>query len=475
MLFRSIQIPESLLSDSQEFSMISAGSLEPLLSRNARDASKRKRLNRTAKLKQYKLDARREQWLSQGKNCSRSDLDLNCKDWKDNEHKEAEISSGVSEQDVPIKSEGSTMKSYKISSEEFTGSVTEGSDNESSVLNFYEDQFDSNVTDSHKDGHFIARKDGDHINEDESKSESRTGGFHHSLTASSPERDRNTILTRDGCSKQNAVNDCSGPKGKSKKAKEKRKISSIRNMMKSNGITDDTFSQIKQKQEQLKDWLSGDISPCLSTDSSTNHSVISISSKGTEGSHDEEDWEAAADALYAQTLLDRKQTSALESVLHKVQQSAPLEREQESKGARNVDIRTSVLKPDYMTKFNPFFSRSRSTGCRAWKPDDISRPPTLPSLRKQRSTSRDSSSPSWSSVFSKSVRAAPATPAGECPICTEELDSTDASFLPCACGFLLCLFCVHRIASEDGRCPGCRRGYNFDVSLNIISLKQRAA
>ncbi|XP_024523146.1 uncharacterized protein LOC112343614 [Selaginella moellendorffii] len=39
----------------------------PLESLLARDASKRKRVNRNAKLKQFKLDARREQWLSQGK------------------------------------------------------------------------------------------------------------------------------------------------------------------------------------------------------------------------------------------------------------------------------------------------------------------------------------------------------------------------------------------------------------------------
>eukprot|EP00271_Cylindrocystis_brebissonii_P002775 TRINITY_DN13577_c0_g1_i1.p1 TRINITY_DN13577_c0_g1~~TRINITY_DN13577_c0_g1_i1.p1 ORF type:complete len:1165 (+),score=206.53 TRINITY_DN13577_c0_g1_i1:525-4019(+) len=46
-----------------------------------------------------------------------------------------------------------------------------------------------------------------------------------------------------------------------------------------------------------------------------------------------------------------------------------------------------------------------------------------------------------------------------CPICTEELDVTDTSFVPCPCGFRLCLFCHHRILSEDGRCPGCRKAY----------------
>lgn len=47
-----------------------------------------------------------------------------------------------------------------------------------------------------------------------------------------------------------------------------------------------------------------------------------------------------------------------------------------------------------------------------------------------------------------------------CPICFEDLDSTDSSFLPCPCGFHLCLFCHKRILEVDGRCPGCRKDYN---------------
>nr|ABI34271.1 hypothetical protein LES1_20t00002 [Solanum lycopersicum] len=38
----------------------------PVASSNSRDFGKKKRANRTAKLKQSKRDARREQWLSQG-------------------------------------------------------------------------------------------------------------------------------------------------------------------------------------------------------------------------------------------------------------------------------------------------------------------------------------------------------------------------------------------------------------------------
>ncbi|EEC73481.1 hypothetical protein OsI_07812 [Oryza sativa Indica Group] len=46
-----------------------------------------------------------------------------------------------------------------------------------------------------------------------------------------------------------------------------------------------------------------------------------------------------------------------------------------------------------------------------------------------------------------------------CPICYEDLDPTDSSFLPCPCGFHLCLFCHKRILEADGRCPACRKQY----------------
>lgn len=47
-----------------------------------------------------------------------------------------------------------------------------------------------------------------------------------------------------------------------------------------------------------------------------------------------------------------------------------------------------------------------------------------------------------------------------CPICCEDLDLTDSSFLPCACGFRLCLFCHKKLLETDGRCPGCRKQYD---------------
>ncbi|KAG1327062.1 hypothetical protein COCNU_01G009960 [Cocos nucifera] len=89
---------------------------------------------------------------------------------------------------------------------------------------------------------------------------------------------------------------------------------------------------------------------------------------------------------------------------------------------------------------------------RAWKPDDVFRPQSLPSISKQRSfpVSKERRS------MQPGILALPSP----CPICYEDLDPTDSSFLPCSCGFHLCLFCHKRILEADGRCPGCRKQYD---------------
>ncbi|KAK1273581.1 hypothetical protein QJS04_geneDACA023532 [Acorus gramineus] len=92
---------------------------------------------------------------------------------------------------------------------------------------------------------------------------------------------------------------------------------------------------------------------------------------------------------------------------------------------------------------------------RAWRPDDAFRPSSLPNLSKQRSfdVSRGFRN-GGRTVVSVSVPSS-------CPICYEDLDVTDTSFLPCSCGFRLCLFCHKRILEADGRCPGCRKPYGM--------------
>ncbi|XP_010519553.1 PREDICTED: uncharacterized protein LOC104798973 [Tarenaya hassleriana] len=88
---------------------------------------------------------------------------------------------------------------------------------------------------------------------------------------------------------------------------------------------------------------------------------------------------------------------------------------------------------------------------RAWRPDDELRPQTLPNLSKQHTF------PAMDRHFSTV-----ATPSS-CPICYEDLDLTDSNFLPCPCGFRLCLFCHKTICDGDGRCPGCRKPYDQDA------------
>lgn len=61
----------------------------------------------------------------------------------------------------------------------------------------------------------------------------------------------------------------------------------------------------------------------------------------------------------------------------------------------------------------------------------------------------------------------------ECPICSEEMDATDLSFLPCPCGFRLCLFCHKQINENDGRCPACRKKYETSSNSGEVSFQQR--
>ncbi|XP_010533428.1 PREDICTED: uncharacterized protein LOC104809223 [Tarenaya hassleriana] len=60
-----------------------------------------------------------------------------------------------------------------------------------------------------------------------------------------------------------------------------------------------------------------------------------------------------------------------------------------------------------------------------------------------------------------------------CPICCEVMDATDLSFLPCPCGFKVCLFCHKKIVDNDGRCPSCRKDYQTSNASGEVSFQQR--
>lgn len=52
----------------------------------------------------------------------------------------------------------------------------------------------------------------------------------------------------------------------------------------------------------------------------------------------------------------------------------------------------------------------------------------------------------------------------DCPLCLEEMDSSDLCFKPCPCGYQICRFCYHRIREEiNGKCPACRRIYTDEA------------
>ncbi|CAN6248953.1 unnamed protein product [Urochloa humidicola] len=144
-----------------------------------------------------------------------------------------------------------------------------------------------------------------------------------------------------------------------------------------------------------------------------------------------DDWEAAADALYDD-----------DSHCH-----------QSSVSTTPPPAPTNAA-PANAARPEPIRSKTR-----AWAPDDIFRPQSLPSISKQASFPASIGN-CWAGMGMSAAQQGILSLPLSCPICYEDLDPTDSSFLPCPCGFHLCLFCHKRIVEADGRCPGCRKKYN---------------
>eukprot|EP00904_Undaria_pinnatifida_P004656 jgi/Undpi1/14191/HiC_scaffold_9.g03840.m1 len=50
-----------------------------------------------------------------------------------------------------------------------------------------------------------------------------------------------------------------------------------------------------------------------------------------------------------------------------------------------------------------------------------------------------------------------------CPLCCEPMDLSDQNFLPCPCGYKVCMWCWHRIKKTyTNLCPACRSEYSDD-------------
>lgn len=167
-----------------------------------------------------------------------------------------------------------------------------------------------------------------------------------------------------------------------------------------------------------------------------------------------DDWEAVADAL---GISDNQQNPISEPPVKPEARigSADTELPKRSSGVDLLKTESGGVVP---------ISQMNS---RAWRPDDALRPQSLPNLSKQCTFPMNSERHchraipwAWKSTISQP---------SSCPICCEDLDLTDSSFLPCTCGFRLCLFCHKRILEADGRCPGCRKQYDpihGDVGFN---------
>ncbi|XP_074316938.1 uncharacterized protein LOC141653159 [Silene latifolia] len=167
-----------------------------------------------------------------------------------------------------------------------------------------------------------------------------------------------------------------------------------------------------------------------------------------------DDWEAVADALVGPKANDKWGNDADHCL------------DEETK---------SILDPD-SEKVRIFSSGGLNS--KAWRSDDAFRPQNLPNLSKQRSFPAKSESLYCHSSNPWGCKMPPPVPTS-CPICCEDLDLTDSSFLPCPCGFRLCLFCHKRILEEDARCPGCRKTYTSEVAeketVSVGSLTTRLA
>ena len=50
-----------------------------------------------------------------------------------------------------------------------------------------------------------------------------------------------------------------------------------------------------------------------------------------------------------------------------------------------------------------------------------------------------------------------------CPLCVEDIDASDANFIPCPCGYKVCMWCWDHIRKNlNGLCPACRTPYKED-------------
>lgn len=375
---------------------------------SAKDASRRKRVNRTAKLKQCKLDARREQWLSQG---------------------------SQGKQDRAEQQQQSNAQQHQ------------------------------SCKHHHKagDGECMAQERAGPSGHPRSQASGSSGSAGERTPVGSP------------ATHSRSSGSVSGNEAKNSKieAPPRRQDGSSRA---SKYFGDEELHGGSDHKQDLANngRASSNASKSRSNSSCASSSYTGSGSEDNDESHEaEDDWESAFDALHVQSSPHRSEGSHKGPSSDRAQHNEGKElHDKKQNGAHQYnqhhsDMQSGQLKPEYKYK-NSGFGGRRGHGGRAWRPDDVSRPPTLPRLTKQHTYPNHSSSnhQGWGNMHGNLWGNQPATPS-YCPICTEELDMTDSSYMPCTCGFQLCLFCYHRISSDDGRCPGCRKAYNADSAVKL--------
>ncbi|KAK9090554.1 hypothetical protein Sjap_023731 [Stephania japonica] len=203
-----------------------------------------------------------------------------------------------------------------------------------------------------------------------------------------------------------------------------------------------------------------------SSSTSTSSSSWCCSRSASEDEEEEEDgddddgcvddWEAVADALTADDKQHHPNSEPLVEMDPALVDAAPSElvNKEAELGASEMEHCGQV--------------KGRVENNRAWRLDDAFRPQCLPTLSKQYSFPLNSERYCGHGAVTWACNGIISQPS-PCPICCEDLDPTDYSFLPCLCGFRLCLFCYKRILEADGRCPGCRKQYdpqNVEMDAN---------
>ncbi|KAJ0047995.1 hypothetical protein Pint_15356 [Pistacia integerrima] len=313
---------------------------------NSKDFAKKKRTNRSAKLKQCKLDARREQWLSQGAVKSKG-----CKDGLGDDRKERDRALENSRQ------------------------REEDNNNDRSIHH-------------------------------ESDSESPSNSPVNSLLSGGGTDSATNFGGSSGSSSSSGSSVCGSSTG---------------------GCCSGSITEEEEEDGCLDDWEA--VADALAADDDNNNNK-------TEVEHDNPCYQSPSES----------QLSVQSDSLHDLTSEFGLD---------SVNSMPDSARVGY--------------NMRAWRPDDAFRPQTLPNLAKQRSfpASDRRFVPGGVPWTCNNVLTVPSS----CPICCEELDFTDSNFLPCLCGFRLCLFCHKRILEEDGRCPGCRKPYKRDEIESEASVQ----